>query len=857
VLLPIGSKSADENSSLTFSVNATDPDGDTVTYSVDTLPSGAAFGNQTFSWTPSYTQAGSYQLTFTVSDGSAQDSEIVTITVSNTNRAPVLSAIGGKSVFAEDALSFAVSAADPDGDAVTYSADGLPGGATFTNQTFTWTPSLSQAGTYQVTFSVSDGGLEDSETITITVYAADTTPPSVTNRSPSADSIQQPLNTLIILHITDSGKGVAADSVTITVNNDIVYTGDTADYSGSTGRCRRTGTKADYTYTYQPENMFAFNRKVTVTVNAADLAGNAMPEHSYSFQTEMRSFGRNKKVNSDLDGLNKSKPVTKSDSSGNIWTVWESGSQGSRDIYVGRLAAGADNFGSSVRLTSDTADQCNADIAIDDDDKLYVVWQDNTRGNWDIYVSTSVDGAAWSSRRRITDSNDNQLNPAIVVDHSLSRRAYVIWQDDRAGNQDIYAAGSSDGFVTKSVSQITSDSRDQSEPAAAVGSDNTVYAVWTDTRGGTKDIYGASSGGLWTNKAIVTGTGNQSAPAVAAESAGSVLHILWLDDSAGGGDIYYAGSDGLPSSPLTGSSIIDDSSSCEQSEPTIVVTGSTGADLKVFAAWKDNRNITGASTDSDLYFTEVTSDSQTNIFVGDGSTNTNQSEPAIGTDAYGNPYLVWTDDRNTNTGIYYAGSTFVESDAMQSGNVTASSGATVGTGPAAIDGTDDVSVIIPAGSYSCDVTVTISRVKNPPKLSVECFSLPYEFGPSGVDFTKPVTITIPYEVPASGSTTSAYWYNPLTGALSQQGITDVETIVISQNLYALRFKTTHFTQFIVGGIAAGAAAGGGGGGGGCSLSAGNQGSVAEFLLPYAVLAAVMAALKLRDIKKQCGKTVRQ
>jgi len=134
---------------------------------------------------------------------------------------------------------------------------------------------------------------------------------------------------------------------------------------------------------------------------------------------------------------------------------------------------------------------------------------------------------------------------------------------------------------------------------------------------------------------------------------------------------------------------------------------------------------------------------------------------------------------------------------------------------------------------------------------LERFSSTYEFGPSGVEFTKPVTITIPYEISAFGSSISAYWYNPLTNTLSQDGITDVETIVISPTLHALRFKTTHFTSFLIGGSGGvGGIFGGGGGGGGCSISRGSQGSIVEFLLPYIGLTVVMVIFRLRDTQKR-------
>lgn len=87
------------------------------------------------------------------------------------NRPPDLTSIGGKMVNDGQLLTFTVSASDLDSDALTYSASGLPSGAAFDTVThvFSWTPSFSQSGNHAVTFTVSDGTLSDTETITITV----------------------------------------------------------------------------------------------------------------------------------------------------------------------------------------------------------------------------------------------------------------------------------------------------------------------------------------------------------------------------------------------------------------------------------------------------------------------------------------------------------------------------------------------------------------------------------------------------------------------------------------------------------------------------------------------------------------
>jgi hypothetical protein len=497
-------------------------------------------------------------------------------------------------------------AQDPDGDTLTYTYSGW-----LTSLPYTTT--YDDVGTHTLHVDVSDGTDTTGKDITITV-TADTSAPSVANCAPAVDSIQAPLNTLVILHVVDDGKGVDPESVTININDDPVYSGNTATHSSAHGKCHRIGTKANYTFIYQPKENFEFDESVSVKVNATDMANNPMAEYSYSFKTEMLSFGKNKRV--DLRDVKKGRPVTVCDNSGNIWAAWHAGVVDSRDIYIGKLEDGAVNFDSSVQLTSDAA-ECNPVTATGSDGKLYVAWQDNRNGNWDIYVSTSND---WSAEIRVTDSNDNQINPAIVVDSSLPNNAYIVWEDDRNGNQDIYVATSSDGFATKTVSPITSNGSDQVEPAIAADSDNTIYVVWTDTRiRGKKDIYGAASNdGPWTNIPIVTEEESQSSPAIATEAVGAILHLVWVDDRTtdGDDDIFYAKTTG-GLTPLTGSSIIDDDTGADQISPVIITTGYTGNDLKVFACWRDERN-----ANADLYLAEISSDYSAKISSGDAQIQT-------------------------------------------------------------------------------------------------------------------------------------------------------------------------------------------------------------------------------------------
>ncbi len=168
---PIGDKQVNEGQTLTFAVQTVEP-ATRVQLESHNLPTQPTFASNTFTWTPDYNAAGNYEATFVAPIGQLEDFETITITVNNVNRAPVLWPISSKSVNATQTLTFNIVVVDPDGDAITYSAQNLPAGAALSGNTFTWTPTIAQVGTYQVNFIASDGHLQDSQVVTITVSNA-------------------------------------------------------------------------------------------------------------------------------------------------------------------------------------------------------------------------------------------------------------------------------------------------------------------------------------------------------------------------------------------------------------------------------------------------------------------------------------------------------------------------------------------------------------------------------------------------------------------------------------------------------------------------------------------------------------
>ena len=189
-LAPIANRTVPEMTALTFSATATDPDPtDPLTYSLIETPSGPSGPaidptTGTFTWRPTEAQGpGVFTFDIVVTDSSGlTDQRTVQITVVEAPRPPVLASIADVSVSELTLVSFTAVASDPDvpASAVSYRLVGGPAGAVINpiSGVFVWTPTETQGpGVYTFDVVAADlGGLEDRESVTITVTETNVAP---------------------------------------------------------------------------------------------------------------------------------------------------------------------------------------------------------------------------------------------------------------------------------------------------------------------------------------------------------------------------------------------------------------------------------------------------------------------------------------------------------------------------------------------------------------------------------------------------------------------------------------------------------------------------------------------------------
>ncbi|MCH8295315.1 putative Ig domain-containing protein, partial [Candidatus Poribacteria bacterium] len=162
---PSESHSVEAGSQISLIVQASDPEGDTITYSASSLPTGATFdaSTRTFSWTPTAAQIGAHTVSFTVSASGGSDTESPTINVLEKLTVSITSPAEGEEFFE---LSVPVSGAITAASSVTINGEA----ATIVGNTFTGTATFTAFGDQTITVvATASDGREKSASVNITL----------------------------------------------------------------------------------------------------------------------------------------------------------------------------------------------------------------------------------------------------------------------------------------------------------------------------------------------------------------------------------------------------------------------------------------------------------------------------------------------------------------------------------------------------------------------------------------------------------------------------------------------------------------------------------------------------------------
>jgi len=176
--------------------------------------------------------------------------------------------------------------------------------------------------------------------------------------------------------------------------------------------------------------------------------------------------------------------------------TWWDVRTGDIDIYAQRINVSGTSLWTTNGAAVCTAPNFQQSPAIESDGEggAIITWQDYRSGNYDIFTQRiNISGAVlWTTDGVAISTMPNaQMSPCITTDGSGG--AFIIWDDQRSDNRDVYAQRiNANGVVqwTDNGVAVSTAASDQYYPSIVRDNSGGVIIIWWDYRNGyTADIY--------------------------------------------------------------------------------------------------------------------------------------------------------------------------------------------------------------------------------------------------------------------------------------------------------------------------------------------------------------------------------
>ncbi|MBX7448721.1 tandem-95 repeat protein [Mycolicibacterium sp. 3033] len=378
--------------------NDTDIDGDTLTATLVSGPSHGAVSinaDGTYTYTPAVDYNGSDSFTYLVSDGSATDTGLVTISITAVNDSPVANtdtySIGEDSILAGNVLSNDV---DADGDTLTAALVTGPSHGTLSlsgNGTFTYTPDANYNGADSFTYTASDGSAVSNTAIVAITVTSVNDAPVATNDTFTINEDTQLIGNVLGNDTDAEGSALTASVVTgpshgtltLNGNGSFTYT-PTANYNGAD----------TFTYTASDGTATSNTATVSITINAVNDAPVAV-NNSFTTAEDTQLTGNVLTNDTDVDGNTLTATVVTGPSHGTLtlnsngsFTYTPTANYNGTDVFTYKANDGTVNSNTAI-VTITITPVNDAPVANND---TYTTNEDTALNGNVISNDTDVDG---------------------------------------------------------------------------------------------------------------------------------------------------------------------------------------------------------------------------------------------------------------------------------------------------------------------------------------------------------------------------------------------------------------------------------------------------------------------------------
>jgi hypothetical protein len=224
--------------------------------------------------------------------------------------------------------------------------------------------------------------------------------------------------------------------------------------------------------------------------------------------------------------------------------VWRDARNGNNDIYAQRVNAAGTMLWTEdgIEVCTESGSQEKHQMIMDGAGGVFVVWQDKRSGNFDIYAQriNSYGTALWTADGvAVCTERNNQDYPFVVADDAGG--AIVVWRDLRDGDYDVYAQRFDENgnmlWQANGIAVASGTANQRCQRIAADGAGGAIIA-WVSEADIDFNVYAqrvdADGDFIWPGDCVpvCTAVGNQDNLAMAGVSTGAAI-IAWKDERSG------------------------------------------------------------------------------------------------------------------------------------------------------------------------------------------------------------------------------------------------------------------------------------------------------------------------------------
>ena len=182
-----------------------------------------------------------------------------------------------------------------------------------------------------------------------------------------------------------------------------------------------------------------------------------------------------------------------------------------------------------VRISRNADDDEDPSVVLARDGRFYVAWSSKQRGRVDLYISSSVDGRAWTEGRRITDGPAENYNPAMI--QTRDGVFHLVWcqLQRKEGRTDVWYMRSRDGRQWDKPMSITNRGVDWA-PALYEDTRGELRILWSSRRTRNREIWvtrSADGGKNWLAAVQLTRSPEEDDFPHALQTPDGEHHLVW------------------------------------------------------------------------------------------------------------------------------------------------------------------------------------------------------------------------------------------------------------------------------------------------------------------------------------------